>query len=126
MSFGQKTRAWLMANRSSARLAFLLRIVSMAISSVMGFFWTPFFVRVLGDAVYGTFLSFQGATRLAGLGDFGLSGAVTVRIGQMIGRGEMDRLREFLASARTVIFLTAVSIGAVFCVMAPWLPGWLL
>lgn len=90
------TRAWFLANRSSARLAFVLRLVAMGIGSVMGFIWTPLLVQSMGDAVYGTFLSFQGALRLAGLGDFGLSGAVAVRTGQMIGRGETDKLQAFL------------------------------
>ena len=125
MTSREKTIAWLMTNRTSARLAFLLRVGTMGISSLMGFIWTPLFVQALGDAVYGTFLSFQGATRLAGLGDFGLAGAVTVRTGQMVGRGEMDRLRPFLESARTVLLLMAIVLGTVFCVLAPWLPGWL-
>jgi O-antigen/teichoic acid export membrane protein len=117
--------AWLMANRSSARLAFVLRLVAMVIGSVMGFIWTPLLVRSMGDAVYGTFLSFQGALRLAGLGDFGLSGAVAVRTGQMIGRGETDKLQPFLASARTALLLMAVVLGLAMCFLSPWLPHWL-
>lgn len=97
----------------------------MLISSVMGFVWTPLLVKALGDSVYGTFLSFQSALRLGGLGDFGLSGAVAVRTGQMMGRGETDTLRHFLSSARTALAAVALIIALMFCVLAPWLPGWL-
>ena len=117
--------SWLLANRSSARLALVLRVVAMGVSSVMGFIWTPLLVRSMGDATYGTFVSFQGALRLAGLGDFGLSGAVTVRTGQMIGRGESDQLQTFLASARTALFVIAIVLGVAMCLLSPWLPGWL-
>ena len=120
-----RLRMWLLANRSSARVAFMLRLVAMGVGSVMGFIWTPLLVRAMGDAVYGTFVSFQGALRLAGLGDFGLSGAVAVRTGQMIGRGETDQLQPFLASARTALLFLAVLLGVGMCLLSPWLPGWL-
>jgi len=116
---------WLKANRSSARLAFVLRVFSMGINALMSLWWTRVFLHVLGDAVYGLFLSFQGATRLAGLGDFGLSGAVAVRSGQMLGRGEEQKLRPFLASARSALLLMAVVLGAGFAALSPWLPRWL-
>jgi O-antigen/teichoic acid export membrane protein len=120
-----RVRLWLIANRSSARLAFVLRLVAMGVGSVMGFIWTPLLIRAMGDAVFGTFMSFQGALRLAGLGDFGLSGAVGVRTGQMIGRGDTDHLQPFLASARMILMLMAVALGLAICFLAPWLPHWL-
>src|SRR5262245_15586409 len=116
---------WLVANRSSARLAFILRLFSMAVNSIMGFGGTPLLTTVLADRMYGTYASFQSALRLAGLGDFGIASAVSFRTGQMIGRGETDRLRPFLASARTVLLFLAVVLTVLFCALSPFLPAWM-
>jgi O-antigen/teichoic acid export membrane protein len=121
----EKLRDWLMVNRSSARLGFLLRVISMALSSIMGLLWTPLFLDVLGTSVYGTFLSFQATTRLGAVGDLGLTSGVALRTGQMLGRGEFDQLRPFLASARTALLLSGALVGGGFCVLSPWLPRWL-
>ena len=125
MILSASTRAWLMANRTSARMAMLLRIATLALSSVSSVLWTRLLLGVLGDSVYGSFLSFQRATRLAGLGDFGLSSGLALRVGQFIGRDEPEKLRKFLASARTVQFAVAIGLGLVFCGLSPWLPSWL-
>ena len=59
MILSASTRAWLMANRTSARMAMLLRIATLALSSVSSVLWTRLLLGVLGDSVYGSFLSFQ-------------------------------------------------------------------
>jgi O-antigen/teichoic acid export membrane protein len=71
------------------------------------------------------FTSFQAVPRLGGLGDFGISGAIGVRAGQMIGRNDYDRLRLFLASARTLFLVVAFAAAFVFFALSPWLPHWL-
>ncbi len=125
MTAWKKARAWLRANRSSARMAFLLRIATMALGAIMSLVWPRLLLDLIGTAVMGNWIAFQRALRLSGLGDFGLSGALAVRAGQMIGRGEEEKLRPFLASARTVLLGMAMALGLAFCLFAPWIPRWL-
>jgi O-antigen/teichoic acid export membrane protein len=121
----KKIKAWLMAQRTSARLAFVLSLFARAASAVMSLVWTPLLLNVMGARLYGLFIAFQSIPQLGGLGDFGISGAMGMRVCPMIGRGEYDRLREFLASARSLFLLLGLASGVVFLVLSPWLPGWL-
>jgi hypothetical protein len=42
----------------------------------------------------------------------------------MVGRQEYDRLRAFLAAARSLFLMLGVVIAGSFLVLSPWLPGW--
>jgi hypothetical protein len=79
----------------------------------------------MGGPLYGLFITFQAIPQLGGLGDLGIGGAIGVRTGQMVGRGDYDRLREFLASARSLFLLLGFGMGLSFLVLSPWLPQWL-
>lgn len=117
--------AWLQRNRTSVRLAFLLRLFTMAAGAVLSLVFTRLLLRTMGDAAYGLFLAFQSVTRLGGLGDLGVSGATGIRAGQLLGRGEDDKLRKLLASSRALCLLLAGFLFIGFAVLAPWLPHWL-
>lgn len=119
---GHKLRAWLVANRTSVRLAFMLRMVSMAINSVMSLIWTRLLLRTMGDSLYGLFVTFQGVSRLGGLGDLGISGALILRTGQMLGAKEEEKLRTFLAASRSVFLALSLAVALVFLLLSPWLP----
>ena len=120
-----KLRAWLLANRTSVRLAFVLRMVSMVVNAVMSLIWTRLLLRAMGDALYGLFVSFQAASRLGGLGDFGMSGGLVLRTGQMLGAKEEEKLRTFLAGARSAFLALALTVALIFLLLSPWLPTWL-
>lgn len=125
MSVGFGLKAWLIANRSSARLALLLRAAIAIANSVLSLLWTPLLLGAMGQSAFGTLSSFQRALGLLGLGDFGLSGGVALRVGQFIGRGDENGLQRYLASARTLLLMVAFGLGGVICVLSPWLPNWL-
>jgi len=117
--------AWLQKNRSTARLAFVMRVFAMAAGALLSLMWARAFLHLLGRDVYGLLLTFLGVIRLATMGDFGITGALGIRTGQMLGRGEQDRLADFLASARTLFVFMALAISIAFASLSPWLPHWL-
>ena len=121
----QKWRDWLWENRTSARMAFILRIVVMGVGALLSLLWTRILVRTMGDSLFGLFLNFQAVSRIGGVGDLGISGAVGIKTGQMLGRGENERLRKLLASARSLFLFLAALHFVVFLLLCPWLPQWL-
>jgi O-antigen/teichoic acid export membrane protein len=118
-------KSWLLKHRTSARMAFILKLSTMALSSVLSLVWARVFVYLLGREVYGLLISFQGVLRMATVGDFGITGALGIRTTQMLARNEQDRLVNFLASARTVYLLMACGISLLFMALSPWMPVWL-
>ena len=120
-----KARGWLVSNRTSVRLAFILRIVGMGAGSLLSLWWTRLLLRAMGDDLNGLFLSFAAVTRLGGLGDLGISGAIALKAGQMLGRGQDKQLQHLLASARTLFLALAVALFLAFALPSPWLPAWL-
>ena len=54
--------AWFARNRTSVRLAFLLRLFAMAAGALLSLLWTRLLLRAMGDATYGVFLAFQSVT----------------------------------------------------------------
>src|SRR6185437_14908666 len=77
------------------------------------------------DPLLGLFQNFQAVTRLGGLGDFGITGALALTVGLMLGRRDEDGLRALLASARPLFLLLAGALAVLFLSLSPWLPGWL-
>src|ERR1041385_5149174 len=117
--------SWLQRNRTSVRLAFILRFISMTLSVALSLFWSRLLLRAMGDTLNGLFIAFQGVARLGGLGDLGMGGAVGLRAGQMLGASDEPRLRLFLANARGVFLALGISACAVLLVLSPWLADWL-
>ena len=124
MSFLPAITSWLQRNRTSVRMAFVLRMVAMAVGSVFGLIWTRLLLRAMGDPLLGLFQDFQALTRLGGLGDLGIAGALTLTAGAMLGRREENGLRNLLASARSLFLLIAVGLGASICRLVSWMPRW--
>src|SRR5579872_4610159 len=116
---------WLRDNRASVRAAFAMRIGAMGISLILGLVFPPMLVRAMGDNLYGLYQSFLDITRLGGLSDLGMGGSVALKAGQYLGKGEGEKLRELLASARSVFILLALLGFAGFFILSPWLPRWL-
>ena len=121
MSFLPAITSWLKRNRTAVRMAFVLRMIGMGLGSLFSMLWYRLLLRAMGDPLYGLFQNFQAVTRLGGLGDLGLSGALALKAGLMLGSGDKPGLQRLLASARSLLLLLAVGIAVVFVGMSPWL-----
>jgi len=120
-----KIIAWLQRNRTSARMAFILRMIAMAAGTLWSLLWYRLLLRAMGDSLYGLFLNFQAASRVGGVGDLGVGGAIGIKGGLMLGRGENEKLRKLLASARSLFLFFAALHFFVYLILCPWLPQWL-
>ncbi len=116
---------WLKQQRSSTRLAFVLQTGSRVFGAVTGLLWTRLLLGAMGDTLFGYFLAYQTVVTLGGLGDLGMGGAIGLKTGQDLGRGDERGLRDFLAGARAVFLLLALTAGLGLLAAAPWLPDWL-
>ena len=125
MSFLPAITSWLRRNRTSVRMAFVLRMIAMALGSLFSLLWTRLLLRTMGDPLYGLFQNFQALSRLGGLGDLGLSGALAWKAGLMLGSGDEAGLQKLLASARSLFLFLAIALAALFLALSPWLPRWL-
>jgi O-antigen/teichoic acid export membrane protein len=117
--------SWLKRNRTSARMAFVWRMIAMVLGSVFSLIWFRLLLHTMGDSLMGLFQSFQGLTRLGGLGDLGISGALSLKAGLMLGRKDDAGLKELLASARSLFLLVACGLCLLFIALSPWLPSWM-
>ncbi len=115
---------WLLAQRSSPRLAFLLQIVCRVLTALCSLLWIRLLLKAMGPALNGLFLNFQSITTLGGLGDLGMGGLVNIRTSRLLGQGKEAELRSFLAAARAFFGIMALLAGAVFLVIAPGLLRW--
>lgn len=115
----------LQRNRTSVRMAFILRMASMALGSLFSLVWSRLLLRAMGDPLLGLFQNFQAVTRLGSLGDLGISGALSLKTGLMLGSGDEAGLRKLLGSARSLFLLLACGLCIVFLILSPWLPRWL-
>jgi O-antigen/teichoic acid export membrane protein len=59
------------------------------------------------------------------LGDFGITAALGLKVGAMLGRGDETGLKSMLASARTLFILLAGALCLALIGLSPWLPKWL-
>ena len=125
MSFLPAMISWLKRNRTSVRVAFILRMVSMGVGSVFGLVWYRLLLGAMGDPLMGLFQNFQTVARLGNLGDFGITQSLSLKAGTMLGQGNDTGLRRLLASARTLFLILACVLGVVFVGLTPWLPRWL-
>jgi len=125
MSFLPSFTSWLTRNRTSARLAFVFRLVAMALGSLFSLLWTRLLLRAMGDPLMGLFQNFQALARLGGLGDLGITGALALKAGTMLGRREEAGLQSLLASARMLFLFLAATLCVLFIGLSPWLPQWL-
>jgi len=118
-------KRWLQGQRTSTRFAYALQLGSRICSSLAGLIWTRLLVGAMGLPLNGVLLAFQNVITLGGLGDLGVGGAVGIRTGQYLGRGDEAGLKKFLVSARAVFLLMALGVGGGFLLLSPWLPHWL-
>jgi O-antigen/teichoic acid export membrane protein len=125
MAVETKLTRWLREQRTSTRLAYAMQLCSRIGASFANLIWIRLLVGAMGLPLNGVLIAFQNVITLGGLGDLGMGGAVAIRAGQYLGRGDQSGLKEFLASARTVFLLLAVLAGGGFLVLSPWLPHWL-
>jgi O-antigen/teichoic acid export membrane protein len=125
MSFWPAITSWLQRNRTSARMAFLWRIIAMALGSLFSLLWWRLLLRAMGDPLMGLFQNFQAVTRLGGLGDFGITSALGLKVGAALGRGDEAGLKAMLASARSLFLLLAAGLCLLLIGFSPWLPKWL-
>lgn len=125
MRFWREIISWLQRNRTSVRLAFILRMVAMGVGALFSLLWGRLLLRSMGDALLGLFQNFQAVTQLGVLGDLGISGALALKAGLMLGSGDEAGLRKLLASARSLFLLLAGGLCALLLLLSPWLPRWL-
>jgi O-antigen/teichoic acid export membrane protein len=125
MSLFSATTAWLQRNRTSARMALVWRMIAMALGSLFSLVWIPLLLRAMGNPLMGLFQLFQSVTRLGGLGDFGITAALGLKVGTMLGRNDETGLKALLASARTLFLYLAGSLCLLFIGLSPWLAKWL-
>jgi O-antigen/teichoic acid export membrane protein len=118
-------RAWLWAQRSASRTAFLLQVSVRILSSVLALMWIRLLVGAMGKPLNSVFLAFQNVFSFGGLGDLGMGGAVSLRAGQLIGEDKIQELRKFLALARSVFLGLALTCAFAVLIFSNWLPGWL-
>lgn len=125
MSFFPAVTSWLKRNRTSVRMAFILRMVSMFVGSFFGLVWYRLLLKSMGDPLMGLFQNFQSTARLGNLGDFGITQSLSLMAGTMLGKGDDAGLRRLLASARTLFVILAFGLGVLFFASSPWLTRWL-
>jgi O-antigen/teichoic acid export membrane protein len=115
---------WLVAQRSSPRLAFLLQIGCRVLTSVFSLLWIPLLLGSMGKALNGLLLNFQSITSMGGLGDLGMGGLVNIQTSRLLGQGKEVELRKFLAAARGFFGIMALVAGGVFLAIAAGLLHW--
>jgi O-antigen/teichoic acid export membrane protein len=125
MSLLPAITSWLQRNRTSARMAFLWRMIAMALGSLFSLLWWRLLLRAMGDPLMGLYQLFQSVTRLGGLGDFGITSALGLKVGTLLGRGDEKGLKSMLASARTLFIFLAAGLCLLLIALSPWLPNWL-
>ena len=94
-------------------------------NSILTLAWTRLTLRAMGDGPYGLFVSFLSIPTLGGLGDFGIAGALAIRTGQAVARGQEESLRRLIAGARGLMLMVGGALAGVLLALSPWLPGWL-
>jgi len=124
MTFLPSIVSWLQRNRTTVRVAFVLRIIAMGLGSIFSLVWYRLLVHTMGNSLFGAFQIFQSMTRLGGLGDLGISAALSLKAGMMLGAGDESATRKLLASARSLYLFLACTLCLVFLALSPWLPHW--
>ena len=125
MSDNKGLKQWLWKQRKAARLAYALHMGTRVLSAALSLIWIRLLVGAMGEKLNGVYLAFQNVVTLGGLGDLGMGGVVGVRGGQMLGREKHEELQQFLASARAIFLMLALTAGLGMLLLSPWLPQWL-
>jgi hypothetical protein len=118
-------RKLLLEQRNSARLAYILHLSTRLVTSAIGLIWIRLLVAAMGRELNSLYLAFQSLITLGGLGDLGMGGAIGIRTGQYLGQGKEAELKKFLASARAVFLIMALTVGGGMVLVTPYLPRWL-
>jgi O-antigen/teichoic acid export membrane protein len=119
-----RSTGWLLAQRSSPRLAFLLQIGCRVLTAVCSLLWIPLLLGSMGRALNGLLLNFQSITSMGGLGDLGMGGLVNIQTSRLLGQGKEPELQRFLAAARAFFGIMALVAGGIFLCIAPRLLHW--
>ena len=85
----------------------------MMANSILTLAWTRLTLRAMGDGPYGLFVSFLSIPTLGGLGDFGIAGALAIRTGQAVARGQEESLRRLIAGARGLMLMVGGALAGV-------------
>ena len=96
--------------------------IAFVISVALSLFLTPFILRTLGDARYGTWSLIAQVTGYYGLLDFGVRGAVAYYAASLLATDEDEDVSRLASSAfwgLSAIALVAVALGAVLYVYFP-------
>jgi len=115
---------WLLAQRSSPRLAFVLQIGCRLMTALCSLLWVRLLLRIMGPALNGLLLTFQTITSMGGLGDLGMGGLVNIQTSRMLGQGKEAELKKFLASARAFFGIMALLGASIFLIISPALLRW--
>jgi O-antigen/teichoic acid export membrane protein len=116
---------WLRPQRTSVRLAFLLRTVSMVVGSLAGLVWTRVLLNSMGEQSFGLLLSILAVIQLVAAGDQNIGAAIALRVGQSLGSNEPAPLQSLLAAARGLYLALAICVSGLLLLVAPLLPSWL-
>ena len=117
--------AWLWQRRSSARTAFVFRLVTMGLGMLLSLYWIRALAEALGAELYGLFISFLAVTRLWTLGEAGLGSAVALLAIPLIAQQRQEELQRFVAAGRTLFFALSGLFAGLVLLLSPWLPTWL-
>jgi len=115
----KRLTTWLLGQRSSPRLAFLLQVACRLLTALCQIVWIRLLLRAMGPALNGLLLNFQSITSLGGLGDLGMGGLVNIQTSRLLGQGKDAELRKFLAGVRAFFGIMAVLSTGIFLVVSP-------
>ena len=76
---------WLLAQRSSPRLAFLLQIGCRVLGALLSLMWIRLLLASMGATLNGLWLTFQSLASMGGLGDLGMGGVVNIQTSRLLG-----------------------------------------
>ncbi|MGA9041490.1 MAG: oligosaccharide flippase family protein [Terriglobales bacterium] len=100
-----------------------LSVVSVVVTTVVGFFLMPFLVHGLGDRMYGYWALVGAVLGFYGILDLGISPAVAFQLAKAIGKGDGESPNRTLSTAVvafSVLGLIALAITAVVAACCQW------
>ncbi len=98
--------------------------VALAVTTLVGFFMTPFLISRLGSDIYGLWIFIGSFSGFFGLVDFGLRSSVSRYVAYYMGRDDMDGARDTLASSFHVLSIFSLCVcvvAGVVAILLPWI-----
>lgn len=122
---GNRLVEWLLRYRTSSRIALILKAATTILGAVLSLGWQRWLLEVMKDDLFGKWKTFQNLVSLGGVGDFGISGGMAIRVMHYLAGEQDEKCQRFLANARGVFLgISSAFLVAAVC-FCPWLPGWL-